>query len=378
MEAPKFSFAPEAEIFPLMSADELKELAKDIDKYGQRETVKVCGAEILDGRNRFLAVTKYCAAGAELAVEQIAPESRIAYVLSLNSVRRHLTTSQKAMAAAKSLPFFKAKGKEREKLSKGRGKKGTQKTGDLFIGESVDEAGRTVGISGETVRQAEAVIKHGSAKLADAVTAGKVSVSKAARIAKDHKDDKTEQNRILEGLSTSNHVNRMKGLTGEVEWYTPPEYIELSRKVMGDIDLDPASSAYANQHVKAAEYYDVSSNGLDQSWEGRVFLNPPYKMPLIAEFASRMCEAARAGDIEQGIMLTNNATDTEWFHLCLENCTAACLTRGRISFLQFRDGEMIEKTQPTHGQVFFYFGKKKASFAKVFGKVGAIIERIEK
>ena len=60
---------------------------------------------------------------------------------------------------------------------------------------------------------------------------------------------------------------------GNDEWYTPPEYIDAARDVLGGIDLDPASSDIANDTVKADEYYTVDDDGLTRvrpagSWRG--------------------------------------------------------------------------------------------------------------
>lgn len=62
--------------------------------------------------------------------------------------------------------------------------------------------------------------------------------------------------------------------SGNNEWYTPKVYIESARLVMGEIDLDPASSAMANKIVRARKYYTEADNGLTKSWEGELWIDP--------------------------------------------------------------------------------------------------------
>ena len=47
------------------------------------------------------------------------------------------------------------------------------------------------------------------------------------------------------------------------EWYTPHKYIEAAREVLGEIDLDPASCAFANQVVKAKQFFTKRREWLD-------------------------------------------------------------------------------------------------------------------
>ena len=100
-------------------------------------------------------------------------------------------------------------------------------------------------------------------------------------------------------------------------------------------------------------------------------------MPFIRQFTAKMIESWRTGEMPEGILLTNNATDTEWFHDVLAACSAVCFTRGRICFLEASNGELTEKESPTHGQAFFYFGKNTDRFAQTFGEFGGVLCRYE-
>jgi phage N-6-adenine-methyltransferase len=160
--------------------------------------------------------------------------------------------------------------------------------------------------------------------------------------------------------------------TGENEWYTPAQYLELARAVMGTINLDPATSEIANRVVQAEQIFTLEENGLTQEWHGTVWMNPPYAQPYIQHFIEKLVEEVKAGHTRQAIALTHNYTDTAWFHHAAEHCQAICFTRGRIAFVN-PDGE---KAAPTQGQAFFYFGECVAEFAEQFSSVGFVMNRI--
>ena len=157
--------------------------------------------------------------------------------------------------------------------------------------------------------------------------------------------------------------------TGDEESYTPEIYIESARYVMGSIDTDPASNPMAQETVKAGIYYTVDNDGLSKDWDGNVWMNPPYTARVINTFITKLVNHYKAGDINQAIVLTNNNTDTSWFHEAAATASAICFTAGRINFLK-RDGST---SSPTNGQLFFYFGCNHTEFVAEFSAHGYVM-----
>ncbi len=157
--------------------------------------------------------------------------------------------------------------------------------------------------------------------------------------------------------------------TGNEEWYTPPQFLEAARDVLGEFDLDPASSDAAQKQVQASRYFDKEHDGLGFEWRGRVWLNPPYTQPAIGEFVSKLVAELGEGNATQAIMLTHNFTDTAWFHEAASVATAICFTRGRVKFVN----PAGETAAPTQGQAFFYFGSNPAPFVARFSEIGFVV-----
>lgn len=155
--------------------------------------------------------------------------------------------------------------------------------------------------------------------------------------------------------------------TGQVEWYTPPEFIEAARKVLGGIDLDPATSKLAQKTVGAGEFYTVDDDGLAQDWAGSVWMNPPYAAGLIDRFIEKLCRHFIAGDVPMAIVLVNNSTDTAWFQSTARCASAVCFPSGRIKFI---DEEGKASGAPLQGQAILYLGSEPHSFVRLFEAFG--------
>ncbi len=157
-------------------------------------------------------------------------------------------------------------------------------------------------------------------------------------------------------------------------WFTPPEYLDSVRLVMGDIDLDPFSSVVANEIVKAKHIYTLEKSAFEHPWKKekatRVFMNPPYSAGLCGRSINRFIDQYETKNFAEGIVLVNNATDTRWFNALVKHCDAICFTDHRISFW---NADRKNVSGNTRGQAFFYFGKKLATFKKVFEKHGFVM-----
>lgn len=180
-------------------------------------------------------------------------------------------------------------------------------------------------------------------------------------------DDIVSRSLVLTRIKDAGHATEtphVSNNSGENEWYTPIEFINAAREVMGSIDLDPASCEAANKTVKATKIFTIDDDGLKQHWRGNVWLNPPYASDLIGKFADKV--AASKGDIQQAIILVNNATETGWFNTLVGVASAVVFPKSRVKFYM-ADGKT---GAPLQGQAFIYVGDNPHKFLDVFKAFG--------
>ena len=157
------------------------------------------------------------------------------------------------------------------------------------------------------------------------------------------------------------------------EWFTPAQYADAARELMGEIDVDPASNATANEVIKATMYYDITSNGLDKSWSGRVWLNPPYGRDNGGSnqevWSHRLIEQFQSGITKEAVLLVNANTEAKWFQPFYDYLI--CFTNHRIKFYT-NDGT---PSQPTQGNALIYLGTQQEKFKSLFSQFGTVMRR---
>jgi phage N-6-adenine-methyltransferase len=151
------------------------------------------------------------------------------------------------------------------------------------------------------------------------------------------------------------------------EWYTPVEFIEAARTVMGGIDTDPASNDTAQAFIQAGAYYTKETNGLAQPWGARVWLNPPYAEPL--PWIEKLLAEFEAGRTKQAILLVNTANSPQWSRLLWHSMFAVCLLDRRVRFWR---PDRAEAKGTAQDQMLWYIGYETDAFRYVFDSFGAI------
>lgn len=192
-------------------------------------------------------------------------------------------------------------------------------------------------------------------------------------------DDESFERELAERLARVRLIIEMEQAANysseSVEWYTPRKYIEAAQIVLGEIDLDPASSPEANAVVSAKTYFTKEQNGLDLDWFGTVFLNPPYGKHESGSLAGAFCNKAIAEHVKGNtlgtIVLVNSVHSQKWQKPLFDY--PVCLVDHRIEFVS-GDGQPNEN--PTFQNMFVYMGPKLELFRDFFSKFGYVMARL--
>ncbi len=184
-------FHEAASIFPLMEGEALEALAEDIRQNELQLPIELLDGQVIDGRNRYKACL-LAGIDPEEHMIDVETDDPVAYVLSMNLHRRHLTVSQAAMCAQRARKMYDDAAKKRQREAGKQHGKGQSKLMDNCPqanedddppSTARDQVGKAFGVSGGSVDRAQRVVEKGIPEIAAAVEAGNLTVYAGQKIA---------------------------------------------------------------------------------------------------------------------------------------------------------------------------------------------------
>jgi len=173
---------PLADLFPRMSREDFAQLSEDINANGLRDPIITLDGLILDGRHRYHACLEN---EMEPSFIEFTGDNPVAFVLSKNIHRRHLSASQRAVIVAECVSWLDAhRPSTRERPANDNddcNSNNAQEEQGLLVRTGAYLA-RAANVSPRTIDDAKAAIRAGRG---EDVKAGKVSVKQLAREAKE-------------------------------------------------------------------------------------------------------------------------------------------------------------------------------------------------
>jgi len=140
-----------ADIFPMITGEELEQLKQDIKEHGLLQPIILFEGQILDGRNRFKACKEI---GVNPAFVDYKGDKPLEYVISENLKRRHLTASQRAVIAVDCLPLLEEEARKRMSLGGG-----DKKSGMVKLPQPIQNKGKSSVQAGKLARVGEKYVR---------------------------------------------------------------------------------------------------------------------------------------------------------------------------------------------------------------------------
>lgn len=244
-----------AEIFPLLEGEEFDKLVESIEENGQREPIILCEGKILDGMNRQRACEK-------LGINPIyknLPEDDdpLDFIIDMNIRRRHLNQGQKAFIAAKLLPYFEKKARQRQatSLSMGERLRSSKKIEEGKDHLASEDAAQEVGINARQVQKAKRIEQDAPEKVVDIVS-GKTTLNAVDSELRKAKAEEIAQENKEKGITKEKEKRESKEYKAYLEaTKTYKHELEIAISYAGDGLLPPESRGFINKRHE--EIYEL-------------------------------------------------------------------------------------------------------------------------